>query len=357
MKSLRQTEAMGVLRFEPLRTERLVIRAIRADDAGPLWERRNDPSTAEFQNWSLPYPRAKAQELVDEMLGFDGAPPLDGWIQLAVDDAESGVTLGDLALGLTFAGRCAEIGWTIDATARGRGIATEAATALARWLFDTVGVTRVQAMMHPGNGASVRIAERLGMVFEGHTRNSYWVGDENSDDWIFAMTPDEWRLWVDRLVTSPVSVALVEVSKANLDAVERLATHRSQQRFVATMAQSFADALVQPATPWYRAVEADGEIVGFVMASEPTPECRASNLWRLLIDRMHQRRGVGGRALDLLIDHVRSLGADTLQLSWMEGSGSPAPFYLARGFEPTGEISDGEIVARLDLTGSEVSGR
>jgi GNAT superfamily N-acetyltransferase len=72
-------------------------------------------------------------------------------------------------------------------------------------------------------------------------------------------------------------------------------------------------------------------------------------LARLLIDRLHQRRGVGGRVLDLLIDHVRSLGADTLQLSWVEGPGSPAPFYLARGFEPTGEIDDGEIVARLDL--------
>ena len=118
---------MSVPRFEPLRTDRLVIRPIRADDVEPLWARRNDPSTAEFQNWTLPYPREKAQELVDEMVGFDAAPPPDGWIQLAIDDAETGSTIGDLALGLTFAGRCAEIGWTIDAAERGRGIATEVA--------------------------------------------------------------------------------------------------------------------------------------------------------------------------------------------------------------------------------------
>jgi len=69
-----------------------------------------------------------------------------------------------------------------------------------------------------------------------------------------------------------------------------------------------------------------------------------------LIDRMHQRRGVGGRALELYVEHVRSLGADTVQLSWAEGPGSPGPFYLARGFEPTGEVQDGEVVARLDLS-------
>lgn len=346
---------MSVSRFEPLQTDRLVIRPIRSDDVEGLWERRNDPSTAEFQNWTLPYPKEKAQKLIDEMVGFDAAPPPDGWIQLAIDDAATGATIGDLALGLTFAGRCAEIGWTINASERGRGIATEAASTLTAWLFESVGVSRVSAMTHPDNLASVRVAERLGMVFEGHTRNSYWVGDENSDDWIFAMTRDDWSAWIGRAMAPPEAVAFVEITQENLVDVERLGTHRSQQGFVATVPQSFADALIPsassgpPIVAWYRGIEADGELVGFVMATEPTPERTGYYLRRLLIDRMHQRRGVGARALDLLIERARSLGADSLHVSWVEGSGSPAPLYLARGFEPTGEVDDGETVARLDL--------
>ncbi len=347
---------MVLLRFEPIETDHLVIRPMHPDDVDALWRRRNDPSTAEFQGWAVPYPRDKAQQLVDGTVELDACPPPDGWIQLAVDDRESGSPIGDLAIGRSFDGRSAEIGWSVDPDARGRGVATESASALVAWLFEAAGVSRVQAMTHPDNLASARVAERLGMVLEGHTRNSYWVGDENSDDWIFGMTHDDWRAWVDRSVASPESVELTEITHSNLRRVERLATHRSQQRFVSPVASSFADVLApaphrgHSVVPWYRAVEADGEIVGFVMATEPTAEVPVPYLWRLLIDRMHQRRGVGGRVLDLLIERVRVLGADELEVSWVEGPGSPGQFYLARGFEPTGEIDDGEIVARFNIS-------
>ncbi len=346
---------MSVPRFEPLATERFVIRPIRPDDVEALWRRRNDASTAEYQNWTLPYSRDRAQQLVDEMVGFDAQPPPDGWIQLAIDDAASGAPVGDLALGLSFGGRCAELGWTIDADQRGRGVATEAAIALASWLFDTVGVTRVAAQMHPENTASVRVCERLGMVFEGHTRNSYWVGDVNSDDWIFAMTPEAWRAWSDRPRSRPARVELVAVDASNLAAVERLATNRSQEHMVASMAGSFADAYVSmtrpvsPVVPCFRAVVADGDVVGFAMVREPTAERPDGYLWRLLIDRMHQRRGIGTRVVELVRDHVASLGASGLTVSWVSGPGSPEPMYLGCGFVPTGEFDHGEVLARLPL--------
>jgi GNAT superfamily N-acetyltransferase len=170
------------------------------------------------------------------------------------------------------------------------------------------------------------------------------------------MTPDDRRAWTDRSRTRPVHVELVEVTHQSLTEVERLATHRSQRRFVATVAQSLADALIpeehdgETAVPWYRAIVADGVITGFVMTTEPTRVGPTPYLWRLLVDRLHQRRGIGGMAVDLVIDRVRSLGAPAIEVSWVDGAGSPAPLYLGRGFVPTGDIDDGEIVARLDLT-------
>ena len=70
-------------------------------------------------------------------------------------------------------------------------------------------------------------------------------------------------------------------------------------------------------------------------------------LWRLLVDRMHQRRGIGRRVLDLVVEDCRERGDTTLMVSWVDGKGSPRPLYERYGFVPTGEIDDGEVVARL----------
>jgi RimJ/RimL family protein N-acetyltransferase len=224
-----------------------------------------------------------------------------------------------------------------------------------RYLFDDLGVTRVEAMLHPDNPASAMVLERVGMRFEGHTRSSFWLDDDNSDDWIYGMIRSDRDAWRDRPRHRPDSVELVEITTDNLDAVMHLATHRSQQRFVAPVTQSLAEALVPPVeqgvtvAPWYRAVAADGELAGFVMLARSQPGAQEPWLWRLLVDRMHQRRGIGSRIIELVVEQCREWGDVTLLTSWTPGKGSPEPMYLARGFVPTGEIDDGEVVARRQL--------
>jgi diamine N-acetyltransferase len=98
-----------------------------------------------------------------------------------------------------------------------------------------------------------------------------------------------------------------------------------------------------------RAVVADGDIVGFVMLAITTEHHPEPFLWRLLVDRLHQRRGIGGRVLDLIVEECRRMGDRTLLTSWGEGKGSPRPFYLSHGFEPTGRSVDGETEGRKRL--------
>lgn len=68
-----------------------------------------------------------------------------------------------------------------------------------------------------------------------------------------------------------------------------------------------------------------------------------------MIDRCHQRRGIGRRVLDLVVDVVGAWGHHELDVSYVPGVGSPEPLYLGYGFVPTGNIIDGEIEARLQL--------
>ncbi len=338
--------------FSPIHTERLLIRAAEPDDAGPLHARRNDLAVAVHQNWTTPFPMERAERIVASSSEMDG--PTDGeWWMATVGLASTGEPIGDLAVHLEWDGRSAEIGYTFASEHWGNGYAVEAVTALVDWLFDSLGVHRISAMTHPENHASHMVLERIGMLFEGHTRGSYWVGDENSDDWLYGMLRPDWEAWRDRPRTPPNTVSLEEIDPVSALTVYKVKPHRSQWRFVAPMEWSFADALFPeivdgaPVVPWMRAVVADGEIVGFVMLALVTDHHPEPYLWRLLIDRGHQRRGLGKRVLDLVVEQCREWGCSTLKTSWGEGRGSPREFYLSYGFEPTGEIVDDETEARL----------
>lgn len=143
-------------------------------------------------------------------------------------------------------------------------------------------------------------------------------------------------------------VELREVTTDSVRAVCILQVAPDQRGFVAPNAVSFAEAMFEPKA-WFRAVVADDVPVGFVMLSVDTaaPE---TYLWRYMIDARYQGRGYGGAGIALVVDHVRSLpGATDLLVSWVPGPDGPEGFYLGLGFEPTGEIDEGEVVGRLHL--------
>jgi diamine N-acetyltransferase len=135
----------------------------------------------------------------------------------------------------------------------------------------------------------------------------------------------------------------------------------AQERFVSSVAESLDEAAATPeGAPWYRAIYADDEPVGFVMLSwdaTPAPGILGPYfLWRLLIDRRYQRQGFGREALSQVVDLLRADGVRELLTSYHPGEGEPWPFYRRFGFEPTGEIDDGEIVLRLDLSDDDAIG-
>ena len=340
------------MKFEPIRTERLLLRHMRSDDVESLTARRNDPEVARYQAWSMPFSVERAREMVAELGDMEG-PTNDEWWMAAVELSDSGEVIGELVVHLSWEGRCAEIGYTFHPAHWGNGFAVEATSALVAYLFDYPEITRVFGMLHPDNTASAQVLERVGMLHEGHTRNSFWVGDENSDDWIYGMTPEDHRAWIERPRHAPEAVTWVPVDQSNESAVYKLRTHWTQREFVAPMEWSYSDALFPeivdgaPLVPWLRAVHADGELVAFVMLAMITDAHPEPYLWRLLVDRLHQRRGIGRRVLELVVEQCRSWGAVSLLTSWVPERGTPEPFYLGYGFEPTGRIVDDEVEARL----------
>lgn len=157
-----------------------------------------------------------------------------------------------------------------------------------------------------------------------------------------------------RSVREGAVVELLEITHETVRAICRLAVAPSQRHLVAPNAVSLAEALFSPHA-WYRAITADGVPVGFVMLSDDPRGDRNEGrpeyfLWRLMIADGLQGSGYGRRAIELLVDHVRTRpGATELLVSWVPGEASPEGFYLGLGFMPTGEVDEGEVVARLVL--------
>ena len=143
-------------------------------------------------------------------------------------------------------------------------------------------------------------------------------------------------------------VELREVTEENLHPVLRLQVHDTQKRFVAPNSGSIAEAHFSDKA-WFRAIYADEVPVGFAMLSVDTEEPEYF-LWRFMIDVRYQGWGFGRRALDLLVDHVRTLpGATELLTSVVEGEGGPHDFYVRCGFESTDRFEDDERLLRLAL--------
>lgn len=336
----------------PMRTERLLLRLMRPDDAATHAAYRNDPEIARHQLWELPYPVEKARASLAEQQDRDDIA-LGEWTTLAVE--LDGTVIGDVVTQVHETGGVAEVGYTLARAFHGHGYATEAALALVTDLVDRIGVQRVYGELDPSNVASQRVLERIGLVMESITRKSFLWRGEWTDNMSYAATAEEWRAWRDRPTDPPAELRLVPLTEESHRAYGRLETHYSEQRFVAPMWQSYADALFPeivdgaPVVPRMYGVEADGEPAAFVMIAERTGAHPEPFLWRLLVDRRHQRRGIGGRALDLLEHQLRSEGCTSLLTSWHVGPGGPQPFYLARGFTETGQVVDGEVEARVSL--------
>jgi diamine N-acetyltransferase len=145
-----------------------------------------------------------------------------------------------------------------------------------------------------------------------------------------------------------MEVELREITSDTVRAICNLEVAEDQRDFVAPNAVSIAEAHFVPAH-WMRAVYADGEPVGFVLTYELPAEGRYY-LWRFMVAAGFQRRGVGRRAMELLLERWRGLGATTASLSVVPSNPSAIAFYESLGFCLTGEEEHGEVVMQADLS-------
>jgi diamine N-acetyltransferase len=145
-----------------------------------------------------------------------------------------------------------------------------------------------------------------------------------------------------------MTVTLRPITRENLWAVVDLKLHPGQEDFVAQNIDSIANASVEP-TFVPLAVYAGDALVGFAMYGQH-PESGAWWVIRLMIDRDHQGKGYGRAAMEAVIAMmVERIGCDEIVTSFNPANAVALGLYTSLGFQPTGEIEDGEPLVRLRL--------
>jgi RimJ/RimL family protein N-acetyltransferase len=150
-----------------IRTARLILRALRLDDAGPLFSL--------FNNWNVvrllssppwPFELAHAEWFVRSAVaqapGFD-----EELLAITRDNAFMGaVGVRMREAGPLQRGPGPRLGYWLGEKFWGRGFMSEAVAAFVRFIFNKVGSDTIYSGAFADNSASLRVQEKVGFVRE-----------------------------------------------------------------------------------------------------------------------------------------------------------------------------------------------
>jgi RimJ/RimL family protein N-acetyltransferase len=163
-----------VRRLPPeIRTERLLLRQWRADDAEPFTEIYRQPEFLEHM------PALDRDETRAQLERFARRWEEEGLGPWAAEELETGRLVGRMGLlrhhDWPLEPDPVEVGWVLHRDTWGRGLATEGGRASIRCWLDHLDDERLLSITRPENLRSRAVMERLGLTHRGEAR---WRGHD-----------------------------------------------------------------------------------------------------------------------------------------------------------------------------------
>ena len=148
-----------------LETNRLILRHFAPADLDNLWAIYQDPEVVRYIPDTPRTYEETREQLEWHQHGRPRHPELGLWATIYKPNG-------------AFIGRCGLLPWSIDGQDEvevaflisraywNQGLGTEAAAASLRYGFEQLDLTRLVCLIEPGNDASARVAEKIGMRYE-----------------------------------------------------------------------------------------------------------------------------------------------------------------------------------------------
>jgi [ribosomal protein S5]-alanine N-acetyltransferase len=159
---VRQSELIDI-RQARLSTARLTLEPLTAAHVDEALATFADPAMSRYMSVDLSV-RENACAMLERRLAYSGPPALGHW---AIRESKVFVGLAHLRPSSELPRELVEIGWFVDASQTNRGIAVEAGAALLEYGLSTLGLPAIWALIDVRNGASKKVAERLGFIRVG----------------------------------------------------------------------------------------------------------------------------------------------------------------------------------------------
>ena len=155
-----------------------------------------------------------------------------------------------------------------------------------------------------------------------------------------------------------------KINGKNVWDILKLSVNEDQREFVASNDVSIIEAYTTITNNGYAfpfGIYDEDILVGFVMIGydkddywDDAPQIADNNynLWRLMIDKAYQNRGLGKGAVQLALDFIKSFPCGEAQYVWLsyEPENTVAKeLYASFGFTETGEVDGDELIAILKL--------
>ena len=88
----------------------------------------------------------------------------------------------------------ANLAYWVRTSCTGEGIATKAASLVAQYGFEKLGLQRIEIVISKENAPSLRIAEKLGALREGLLRNRLQILGSPSDAYMHSLIPEDFGI-------------------------------------------------------------------------------------------------------------------------------------------------------------------
>ena len=156
---------------QTIQTERLMLRRFTVDDAEPMFRNwASDPEVTRFLTWQVHSDVEAPRGLLEMWVAEYEKPDYYQWAIVYGGEAIGAIAIVSMDDRIE---KC-EVGYCIGKAFWGRGIMPEALKAVLDYMFDVVGMNRVEARHDANNPNSGTVMKKCGMKYEGTLRQADW---------------------------------------------------------------------------------------------------------------------------------------------------------------------------------------
>jgi [ribosomal protein S5]-alanine N-acetyltransferase len=176
--------------FPTLTTENFILRQLRVEDVGILFEIRSSPIAMQYLDRPMAKTKEDATALYNTMLENTLNNTAITWAIQHKDNNEMLGYIGFYRIDTT--NHRGEIGYTLHPNHFNKGIMSEAMKAVISHGFTLLNFHSIIADINPANEASKKIVEKHGFKQEAYFRENYYYNGNFLDSIIYGLLKSEW---------------------------------------------------------------------------------------------------------------------------------------------------------------------